>query len=76
MPNNKLPFPVWVLVLDFIGSILLALGFADWFAEFGLTPEALRFDNYPMVFVVLGFILMTPSVIWVIKLAMANRPKA
>ena len=64
-----LKIPLHLLLLDFIGAALLGLGLAEWFANTGLVPESLRFENYYIVMVIAGGLLMLPVLLHFIKLA-------
>lgn len=64
-----LKIPLHLLVLDFVGAALLALGLAEWFANTGLVPESLRFENYYIVMVIVGGLLMLPVLFHFMKLA-------
>ena len=64
-----LKIPLHLLVLDFVGAALLGLGLAEWFANTGLVPESLRFENYYIVMVIVGCLLMLPVLLHFMKLA-------
>ena len=66
--KNKLP-PINLLILDFIGSILLGLGLAEWFADTNLVPEALQFENYPIFLIVIGALFILPFTLFFIRKA-------
>lgn len=75
MPQEKrLLFPPKLLLLDFVGVLLAGLGLAKLFANVDVIPEQFRFDNYGLIFIVVGFALMVPLVYHVVSTAMAKKP--
>jgi len=54
--------PIPILVLDVIGAVLAGLGLAELTADVGFVPEPLRFANFELVMIVVGFALMIPMV--------------
>jgi len=67
--TRKLRIPLKLLALDMIGTLLFAVGLADLFANTQLVPEALRFEGYAVVLIVVGVSLMAPLVVHVVKVA-------
>ena len=60
---GPLKLPVRLLVLDFLGTILIALGLYELFsAEGSLFPEALRFPWYEWALILIGLAIMLPAV--------------
>jgi len=72
--EKKFPIPLKLLLLDFIGVLLAGLGLAKQFAELDVIPEQFRFDNYGLVFLVVGFALMLPLFYHVVLMARAKKP--
>lgn len=64
-----LKIPLHLLLLDFVGAALLGLGLAEWFANTGLVPESIRFENYYIVMVIVGGLLMLPVLLHFMKVA-------
>jgi len=67
-----LKFPLHLLVLDTVGTVLLGIGLADWFAGTELVPASLRFEDYPQVMAATGALLMLPFIVFIVKLASAR----
>ena len=57
---DRISIPVWMLVLDVIGTVLVALGLYKSFTNTDLLPDFLRFGNDHLVFLFVGVILMVP----------------
>ena len=70
--KNPLFFPPIVLILDIIGTVLLGLGLAKYFANVDVIPLSLRFENYGPVMIVIGAALMLPMMAHVIKKARSS----
>ena len=70
--TGPLPIPLHLLVLDVIGALLLGLGLAEWFADTGLVPAALRFEYYPQALVVAGALLMLPLLLHLLQRALGR----
>ena len=58
--------PIGLLMLDLLGTVLLALGCAS-LADLHFVPPALRFDGYGIVLIVLGIALTVPFVVTMIR---------
>jgi len=61
-----LPVPVYYLLLDAIGTILLGLGLAKYFADLDIVPPVMRFENYAVAFMVFGIVIMLPALFYII----------
>lgn len=61
--------PVRLAILDAIGAALLGIGLAERFAGTNLVPESFRFENYDIVMIAAGIVLMVPMVLHFLKLA-------
>jgi len=66
---NKIKLPIHILVLDTIGVILAGVGLYEWFSGSSLIPEQYHFENYYLVMVVIGLLLMAPALLYIIKIA-------
>ncbi|HEX9626157.1 MAG TPA: DUF1418 family protein [Acidiferrobacterales bacterium] len=65
--------PPQLLILDAVGVILAGLGLAERLAGTNLVPTALRFENYDIVMIVVGILLMVPLVRHIVNAARAGR---
>jgi len=65
-------FPPVLLILDIIGTVLLGLGLAKYFADIDIFPAPWRFDHYGPAFIGIGAALMLPIMVHVIKNAAAG----
>ena len=62
--------PVRLIVLDLLGSILLAIGVYELLAEGGyLMPGALRFAGYEWVLILTGLVITLPAVFGIVNYA-------
>ena len=68
-----LPVPLYYLVLDTLGAILLGLGLAKHFAGLDIIPPVLRFEAYGTVFMAAGIVLMLPAVVHLLGRARGSR---
>ena len=58
--------PVFLVLLDAVGAMLVGIGAAERFAETHLVPAPLRFENYDLVMMVIGGFLMVPILFGII----------
>lgn len=66
----KRPFPLSVIVLDFLGVLLLALGAYLLFNTINtLVPESLRFAHDGLILMISGFLLTLPMLFHIINAA-------
>lgn len=72
--ETKLPIPPKLMLLDLVGMLMAGLGLAKQFAEVDVIPAPLRFDNYGIVFIVVGFALTIPALSHIIRTARARKP--
>ena len=69
MQEKKLVFfPPMLILLDIIGTVLLGLGLAKYFANVDVIPVSWRFENYGPVLIGIGAALMLPFMAHVIKM--------
>jgi hypothetical protein len=71
--TKSLSVPFAVLLLDIIGAILAGLGLAELTAEVGFVSESLRFPNFEIFMIVVGFALMVPMIRHSLAKARAKR---
>lgn len=68
--RNNPQLPIWAIILDVIGALLLALGII---AQFGgdavALPEFLDVRAFSIVLIFAGLLLMVPMIIIVIRRA-------
>jgi len=62
----KISFPLGTLILEFVGSVLMALGFAKQFADIDLVPAISRFDSSGWLLITVGFLLTLPFVFFIL----------
>lgn len=62
----RLPVPVYYLLLDAVGALLLGLGLAKYFAGLDIIPPVMRFENYDIAFMVFGVVIMLPAIFHII----------
>jgi hypothetical protein len=67
--RQKHRLPLRLVALDAIGTVLLGVGLAEWFAGTALVPATLRFDNYPVAMVAAGALLMLPLLTFILRMA-------
>jgi len=65
--TGGLPYPMGVIVLDFIGATLIGVGLFEWHAGAEFVPLAWRFENYHLVMIGAGFLLMLPLFFYFIR---------
>ncbi len=65
--NNKFKMPMWMIILDGIGSLILGLGLAEYFANVGLVPEILKVDGYAIKIMIVGGVLYIPASLFFLK---------
>ena len=65
--KEKSRLPVWIMILDSIGSIFLGLGAVSYFADLNIIPVALRSDGYGIKMMVIGGILYIPALIFILR---------
>ncbi len=65
--ENKISFPLGTLALEFIGSVLMALGFAKLFAGIDLLPVISQYDTSGWLLISIGFILTLPFVFFILS---------
>lgn len=63
--NTRLPLPF--ILLDFLGVLLVGLGMAMHFAEVDILPARWRFAQDGLVLIVVGFALMLPAIVHLLK---------
>ena len=61
--EKSFKFPISLLVLDMIGSLLVGLGLAKMFAGIDILPAALQFDEKGWTLIILGGLMMLPFIL-------------
>jgi hypothetical protein len=67
--NTPFPIPVNLMLLDLIGTLLLALGIIETVAPGQAWPTAWVFSGLNLAFIVTGVLLMLPLVLHLITKA-------
>lgn len=70
--QQKIQLPISLIILDGIGAILVAIALAEMFGEFDIIPDALKFNNYQIIMIITGVLLMIPFIIHVINIVKGN----
>jgi len=66
--TNKLKFPLWVILLDIAGTLLVAGGLFGLLADDGsMLTGAIDLKLMAIPLIILGVLLMAPLVIYVVK---------
>lgn len=66
--KRKIRFPAWAVILDLFGTLLLAAGiYAQIAGDDQVFPEFLRVQEFSILLILLGVLLMLPLVIVVIR---------
>jgi hypothetical protein len=73
--EKKLLIPPRLLVLDLIGMHMVGLGLAKYFSNVDVILDQLRFENYGLVFIAVGFALTTPALLHIIGTIRAKSPR-
>ena len=64
----KLPFPIHLILLDFIGMMMVCVGIIDLSGHIYFVPEQYRFENYAPTLIIVGVLLMLPIVRQIFRL--------
>ncbi len=69
MSNSpKLRLPVWAIMLDVAGTLLVAAGLFGLFAgESVPAVEALNLEAFAIPLIILGVLLMVPLIVFLVK---------
>ncbi len=62
-----------LLILDILGTVLLAVGLAELVAGLALIPAPLRFTGAQWICVILGILLLLPLPVSLVKRAQQQR---
>ncbi|MBX9676407.1 MAG: DUF1418 family protein [Methylotenera sp.] len=70
MQQNKsgLKLPINLIVLDFIGTILIALGLIKMFGGIDVIPSQYLLDDNGLMLILVGACLMLPFILFMIQL--------
>lgn len=69
---EKVSIPLGLVVLEAVGLVLIALALAKIASGTDLLPEAMRFANYPLVFLLVGVALLVPFNVHMIRMIMTR----
>ncbi len=47
-----------------VATILVGVGAAEYFVDVGITPQVMRFEHFPEVFMVTGGLLYLVNALW------------
>ena len=71
--NRRIRFPAWALILDLFGTLLLAVGiYAQVAGDDLVFPEFLRIQEFSILLILLGVLLMLPLVVILIRQAVSS----
>ena len=70
--RKPLSIPARLIVLDVIGTLLLATGLLNVVADIELLPRHLLFEGYGFGFIVGGVMLMLPLIVHVVVRAISG----
>jgi hypothetical protein len=73
--NGKFKLPVWIIILDSIGSVFLGLGVAAHFADVNIIPAALQTEGYGVKMMILGGILYMPALAIILNKLINRGPR-
>ena len=73
--DNKPPLFIRHIVMDIAGLTLLALGIAKLQVDVEFLPGGLRFPHYGWAFVLLGILMMLPTLVAVYQYAINTTPE-
>ena len=66
--------PLWALLLDVIGTLILAAGLVGMFVDAPfLTSLPFNLNNMAVVLIILGVLLMVPLIVVLVQRAVAPR---
>ena len=66
-PENKLALLIKLMIMDAIALTLIGIGIAKLQVNLDILPEILRFPNSGWVFILLGLVLLVPTLVLIIK---------
>lgn len=59
--------PLYILILNFTGTLSVALGLAEWLTDIPILPLSMQFSNYQAILIIAGILLSLPLLIFVMK---------
>lgn len=65
--ENKLALLIKLMIMDSIALTLIGIGIAKLQVNLDILPEILRFPNSGWVFILLGLVLLVPTLVLIIK---------
>ncbi len=76
MPQNKnIEIPIKFIVLDIIGTLLLAVGIIELVSNLNLIPASFQFNNYAIALIVVGVLLMLPLILHIKNIILGNQAR-
>ena len=70
--KKPIKIPISLLVLDFMGTFLFAIGVIDLVSEYKIVPESLQFNKYEIVMIACGVLLVIPFMNHIIKYSLGK----
>ncbi|MGV6827390.1 MAG: DUF1418 family protein [bacterium] len=67
--------PVGLIILDGIGALLIAVGVAEHVGAISIVPEVLKTENYTIILIVVGGMLMAPLIMSIVNRAKSQQKK-
>jgi hypothetical protein len=62
--KSTFKFPISLLVLDLIGTLLIVLGVIEWKGVVHFIPAVYQFENYTFYLIISGCLLMYPLIVY------------
>lgn len=70
--THLLPFPIWVILLDFLGTGLFALGvYLLYHPESTFLSANFRFEHDGPAWIAIGFLMTLPLILHIVPMARA-----
>ena len=73
--KKNVRLPKHLLILDAIGTIILAFGLIEWIGDFNVIPESLQFNYYNFFLIAVGIIFMLPLIFFIINGILGKHPR-
>jgi hypothetical protein len=64
--EKKIPLPLGMLILEFFGSVLIALGIAKKWGDIDVLPAITKYDQSGWLLIGLGVLLTLPFLLYII----------
>jgi hypothetical protein len=73
--TGKLDLPLRLIVLDLLGTLVVAAGLYELFSnESRVFPASMQFPGYAVLLIVIGLAIMLPAVFGMVQHFQDNRP--